>query len=268
MPLCEEHHQRSHGERVADVRPRRRILAGPASVSPQARRKGMMSAMARNSEAYRTLRTVTHPELVAFCAACAERGSGIHRLLGEPEEAALFEEALSLGWNAARGEVDDEAVVDLVEEAEELLGCEDDEDDEDDTESRGFHATQSLMLAVNTLSVYLNPAPERAEMSGQTMETLLSGFDFTLGGERAVITRAGESSPVGDLQRLEQEAQTRFLASYIDGTGSLLRGTTPEEMRHSCLAARERIAHAVETLAELRGWEIRGTGAAPGRPRP
>ncbi|WP_031507941.1 hypothetical protein [Streptomyces megasporus] len=211
--------------------------------------------MARNSELYRTLQTAAHPELVAFCAACAERGSGIHKLLGASEGAALFEEALSLGWDAAHGAVDDEAVIGLLEEAEDLLAQNSDE--EDDTESQEFHATQSLLLAVNTLSVYANPSPGRAEMSGQTMETFLAGFDFKLGGERAVIIRAGEPSPVGNLQRLEQEAQTRFLASYVNGTGDLLRNATIEEMRDSCLDVRERITHAAKEVAELRGWEIR-----------
>ncbi|PJE98251.1 hypothetical protein CUT44_08255 [Streptomyces carminius] len=212
--------------------------------------------MARNSEAYRILQTADHLELVAFCAACAERGSGIHRVLGAPEATALLDEALSLGWHAATGETDEDAIAGLLEEVEELLAPEEDEDDEDDTEGPEFYATQSLMLAVNTLSVAMNRDLKRAELSGHTMETLLNSFDFILRGERAVITGAGEPSPTGDLQRLEQEEQLRFLSSYVDGTGRLLSGTTAEELRDSCSAAREQIAQAVESVAERKGWEV------------
>ncbi len=179
--------------------------------------------------------------------------SGIFELLNDRSEQEGFHEALNLGWRAVAGEdVEDEA-----SEAVEELVAELYEDEEDDPHSQGFYSSQIAMLAVNTLSVYLNPAPQQAEMSGQTLETLLSDFDLTLNGGGTVVTRYGDAPrPAGELQHLEQEAQASFAGTLIDGAGHRLTPTAIEELRASCFSFRASIADHLQAVAETKNWEV------------
>lgn len=209
--------------------------------------------MARNEIVYNALRAASPEELVAFCASCADRASGIFELIHDRSEQERFDEALSLGWRAVAGEDVEDAATEVVD----VMVAELDEDEEDDPHNQGFYSSQVAMLAVNTLSVYLNPAPQQAEMSGQTLETLLSDFDLTLNGGGSVVTRYGDTPrPAGELQRLEQEAQTSFTDALINGTGDRLTPTAIEELRASCFRFRAGIADRLRAVAEIKNWEV------------
>lgn len=209
--------------------------------------------MARNDDVYTALRSASPAELVAFCAGCAERASGVFRLLNGEAENDWFRSALDLGWQAAAGsEVDDEAT-EVLEEAMADL----DEEEEDDPNSQEFYSSQVAMLAVNTLSVYLNPVAQQAEMSGQTVETLYSDFDLTLSGDQAVVTRYGQPpAPPGELQRLEQEAQAEFVGDFVDGTGAAVTPQSMQELREAQTALRDQILRRVQAVADARGWDV------------
>ncbi|GGO51985.1 hypothetical protein GCM10012287_35270 [Streptomyces daqingensis] len=71
-----------------------------------------------------------------------------------------------MNWQAAAGvNVQDDAA-EIVEQVVAEL----DDEQEDDPHGQEFYPLQVKILAVNALSVYLNPAARQAEMSGQTMQ--------------------------------------------------------------------------------------------------
>lgn len=209
--------------------------------------------MARNDDVYTALRSASPTELVAFCAGCAERASGVYQLLNGEAEGDWFRSALDLGWQAASGSPVDEEAAEAVEQAMADM----DEDQEDDPHSQEFYSSQAAMLAVNTLSVYLNPVAQQAEMSGQTVETLFSDFDLTLSGDQAVVTRYGQPpAPPGELQRLEQEAQSEFVRAFVDGTGVAVTPQSVQDLRQTSTALRDQILERLRVVADTRGWEV------------
>ncbi|MFC4464984.1 hypothetical protein ACFPH6_10585 [Streptomyces xiangluensis] len=211
--------------------------------------------MARNVEAYSALRELPAGFLAGFCLACAERGSGVFTALAQPTDAEWFSYALDAAWKAPTGQVEEDDLIEILEEFETKTASM----DADDPGSKGFSIAQSAMLAVNAIAVYMNPNPARAEMSGQTLETILGSFDFKLGGSVVTVIRAGEDEEVGRLQQLEQDAQNSFIESVRalnrDQEGSGLGGDFLENLRESCVPIRDEIRAATESVAELAGWD-------------
>lgn len=91
-------------------------------------------------------------------------------------------------------------------------------------------------------------------MSGTTLESILSSFDFTLSGERYRSVAAGETPPTGRLQSLEHEVQGEFVESFVDGTGDRITAAAVQEIRASCRMAREGIREAVRQVAAQSHW--------------
>ncbi|MEV0218446.1 hypothetical protein [Streptomyces sp. NPDC050704] len=211
--------------------------------------------MARNVEAYSALRELPADFLAVFCLASAERGSGVFAALAQSADKEWFSYALDIAWRAPLGEVDEDDLIEILEEFENRT----ESIDADDPGSKGFSIVQSAMLAVNAIAVYMNPNPARAEMSGQTLETVLGSFDFKLGGSAVTMTRAGEDEEVGHLQQLEQDGQNSFLDSVRslvrDQGGSGLDRNFLEGLRDSCTPVRDEIRAATESVAELVGWD-------------
>ncbi|QIK08342.1 hypothetical protein G7Z12_22255 [Streptomyces sp. ID38640] len=208
--------------------------------------------MTRNLKVYATLRSASDAELVAFCAGCAERGWGIIRQISAPEDAERYQEMLELCWNAASGEISEAAASEIVEQAEADLGSE-----EVDPMSQDFYGLQCTMLVVNTLAVYLNPSPERAELSGQTLETILSDFDFTLSGEVSRIVKYGDPQPPADrLQRVEQGAQRWFIENGVDGEGGQLTREFLDRFRAYCGDKANELSSAFPDVADRKGWDL------------
>ncbi|MCZ4512347.1 hypothetical protein O3Q52_30115 [Streptomyces sp. ActVer] len=211
--------------------------------------------MARNVEAYSALRDLPAHFLAGFCLGCAERGSGIFVTLADPEDAEWFSQVLEVAWKAPLGEVDEDELIEILEDFETRT----ESMDVDDPGSRGFSVVQSAMLAVNAIAVHLNPSPARAEMSGQTLETVMGSFDFKLGGSEVVITRAGEDEGLGRLQRMEQDAQNAFVESVRALTGDQaeprLGRDFLESLRQSCAPVRDEFKAATSSVAELAGWD-------------
>ncbi|MFP3988264.1 hypothetical protein U9R90_12290 [Streptomyces sp. E11-3] len=210
--------------------------------------------MSRNVEVYEALRSVSNQQLAAFCAACAERGSGLAQL-GTPEQQDQLTRLLGVAWGVLSGGQSEESAVEVLEEAE-LMFDEDDPLAEDDPGSPEFLVAQAILLAVNAISVCLHPDPRRAEMSGQTLETILSSLDFRMSGQQAVFVRHGEAEPpVGRLQQLEQDAQHAFMESIIHGGGEPLDREALEMLRVTSAPVRDEITAAIAEVAELCGWD-------------
>ncbi|TVL89135.1 hypothetical protein CD790_28515 [Streptomyces sp. SAJ15] len=188
---------------------------------------------------------------MAFCATCAERGSAIYSTLARDDEVQHLNEMLDLVWRAVVESSLDADASSVVEEFEEAT----EDDTEDEADSPGFYVTQSALLIVNALAVYLNPDPARAAMSGRTLETILSSFDFTLSGEQARLIPAGQESPTGPLQQLEQQEQVAYMSAFADGTGVRITPERMNELRRSCLLARNQYEDAVRQVADLSGWD-------------
>ncbi|WP_157857298.1 hypothetical protein [Streptomyces yerevanensis] len=210
--------------------------------------------MARNVEAYSALRELPVDFLAGFCLACAERGSGVFTALARPADSEWFSYALDTAWKVPTGQFDEDDLIEILEEFETNIGAM----DADDPGSKRFSITQSAVLAVNAIAVYMNPNPARAEMSGQTLETILGSFDFKLGGSSVTVIRAGEDEAVGHLQQLEQDAQNSFIESVRalirDQEGSSLGEDFLENLRESCAPIRDEIRAAAESVAELADW--------------
>ncbi|TPQ16933.1 hypothetical protein [Streptomyces sporangiiformans] len=210
--------------------------------------------MTRNVETYSALREIPTDFLTGFCLACAERGSGVFAALATPTEAERFFHILDTAWKAPLGEVDEDELVDILEDFEARTGSV----DFGDPGSRTFSVVQSAMLAVNAIAVCMHPNPTRAEMSGQTLETILGSFDFEIGGRKARVVRPGEETATGRLQRLEQNAQASFVESVRsltrDQDVSRLDRSFLEALRDSCAPVRDEIKNAAASVAELNGW--------------
>lgn len=210
--------------------------------------------LSRNVEAYSALRDLPDEFLVGFCLACAERGNGVLAPLGAPEELEWSSRVLDLAWKAPLGEVEEDELAEILEEFE----LRSESIDMGDPGSKGFTVLQSMMLVVNAIAVYMNPSPARAEMSGNTLETILGSFDFKLGGSQIVIIEAGSQEEVGRLQRLEQEAQNAYIESVVPSTdgqaATRLDRIFLDSLRASCAPIRDEIAVATESVAELAGW--------------
>ncbi|MEU9348610.1 hypothetical protein AB0D74_46185 [Streptomyces sp. NPDC048278] len=210
--------------------------------------------MTRNVAVYQSLQSADEVTLNVFAAACAERGSAIYQELVDDADREWFAQFLELAWSSLSGEADEGELADAIEEFQEWAESVETED----SEGKDFYVMQSAMLAVNAIAVHLNPTAARAEMSGQTLETLLGGFDHRLGGGQPVIVRAGEPSPPpGPLQRLEQDAQNAILQSL---SARADQGRASQELldgiRASCRPVHDEIATATSSVAELAGWDV------------
>ncbi|MFH8559474.1 hypothetical protein [Streptomyces sp. NPDC017988] len=205
-------------------------------------------------ETYSALHEIPPNFLAGFCLSCAERGSGVFSTLAGESDAEWFSYVLDSAWKAPLGEVEEDELLDILEEFEargESFAA-------DDPGTKGFSILQSAMLAANAIAVFMNPIPSRAEMSGQTLETILGSFDFKLGGSRIAMIEAGEEEEVGRLQQLEQDAQKSFVASVRRLNGDQMEaGLTREflaDLRGSCAPIRDEIEMATASVAELAGW--------------
>ncbi|WP_157606490.1 hypothetical protein [Saccharomonospora cyanea] len=194
-------------------------------------------------------------ELVLICAAAAERGVAFCRVLGTTENVAWAEETLRLAWMSAAGEPVDDECADALDDLE--LGY---NDDEDDTSQPEFFVDQSLSLVGNAISVSLEPTVAKAELSVNTVRTLLAMLDSTLAGEQVVIVGYGEKPPPpGLLQQMEISAEREV----VDLLAGIDREGTPKASIASIVprvkaASREfstRLAVSIEEVADLSGWE-------------
>ncbi|WP_371792005.1 hypothetical protein OG285_22375 [Streptomyces sp. NBC_01471] len=200
------------------------------------------------------LRDVPDGLLAVFCLACAERGSGVLARLADPEDAEWFAEMLEVAWQAPLGNVSEDTLIDILDQFEmksESLNTE-------DPDSKGFFIDQCAMLIVNAIAVHLNPSAARAEMSGQTLETILGTFDFMLSRVQSVIVRPGlQESPVGRLQRLEQEAQNSIVDSLKE-LATQQRGIADSDflvnMRNTSSPVRDEMAAATDEVSDIAGW--------------
>ncbi|MER5971132.1 hypothetical protein ABT112_15580 [Streptomyces sp. NPDC002055] len=205
-------------------------------------------------ETYSALHEIPGMFLAGFCLSCAERGSGVFSALSDETDAEWFSYALESAWKAPLGEVEEGELLGILEELEER----EESFDADDPGTKGFSIVQSAMLAANAIAVFMNPIPSRAEMSGQTLETILGSFDFKLGGSEISMIEAGEEEEVGRLQQLEQDAQKSFMSSVrslsSDQMEAGLTRTFLEDLRDSCAPVRDEIKMATASVAELAGW--------------
>ncbi|MGX1909828.1 hypothetical protein ACWIID_13300 [Streptomyces phaeochromogenes] len=175
--------------------------------------------------------------------------------LADPEDAEWFAHVLEAAWKAPLGEVDEGELMEILEDFEARTGAV----DADDPGSKGFSVVQSAMLGVSAIAVYLNPSPARAEMSGQTLQTILGSFEFKLGGSEFTITPNGEKEEVGRLQKLERDAQKSFMETVHSLTGDQEDGRLDREflegLRETCVAVRDEIKEATMAVADLSGWD-------------
>lgn len=141
-------------------------------------------------------------ELALVCAAAAERGMAFSRVLGEPDHLARVEELAELAWAAAVGAAEEDECADALEELEAHF-----DDDEDDPSQPEFFVDQSTALVGIALACAARPSAAQAELSTNTMRTLLSMVDFRLAGEKPVVLRYGETAPApGVLEQREVDA--------------------------------------------------------------
>lgn len=161
---------------------------------------------------------------------------------------------LEVAWQAPLGNVSEDTLIDILDQFEmksESLNTE-------DPDSKGFFIDQCAMLIVNAIAVHLNPSAARAEMSGQTLETILGTFDFMLSRVQSVIVRPGlQESPVGRLQRLEQEAQNSIVDSLKE-LATQQRGIADSDflvnMRNTSSPVRDEMAAATDEVSDIAGW--------------
>ncbi|MCC3770392.1 hypothetical protein [Streptomyces sp. UNOC14_S4] len=195
-------------------------------------------------------------ELMLICAAAAERGMAFCRVLGGTESIEWADEALELAWAAAAGEFNESECADALDGLEMDSG-----DDEDDSSSPEFFIAQSLALIGNALSASLRPTAAKAELSVNTMRSLLSMLDFKLAGEHPVIVRYGEGvPPPGVLQQMEIDAE-RELADLLarrdkgDGQRSNIASALPQ-VEASSREFSAQLATSIEEVADLSDWEL------------
>ncbi|MGW0538617.1 hypothetical protein [Streptomyces sp. NPDC003032] len=206
-------------------------------------------------ETYSALHVIPRIFLAGFCLSCAERGSGVFSTLADESDAEWFSYVLESAWKAPLGEVEEDELLEILEEFE----ARGESFEADDPGTKEFSILQSAMLAANAIAVFMNPTPSRAEMSGQTLETILGSFDFKLGGSRIAMIEAGEEEGVGRLQQLERDAQKSFVASVRSLNGDQVEaGLTRaflDDLRGSCGPVRNEIKMATVSVAELVGWD-------------
>ncbi|MFI1678089.1 hypothetical protein [Streptomyces sp. NPDC020607] len=205
-------------------------------------------------ETYSALHNIPSIFLAGFCLSCAERGSGVFSTLADESDVEWLSYVLDSAWKAPLGEVEEDELLEILEEFE----ARSESFEADDPGTKGFSVLQSAMLAVNAIAVFMNPIPSRAEMSGQTLETILGSFDFKLSGSRISMIEAGEEEEVGRLQQLEQDAQKAFVASVrslnSDQREAGLTRAFLADLRVSCAPVRDEIKMATASVAELAGW--------------
>lgn len=196
------------------------------------------------------------PGLVLICAAAAERGAAFCRALGRSEQIEWVDASLGLAWAAAAGN----SVQDECAEALDELDMES-QDGEDDSSRPEFYVAQSVALVGNALAVSLRPSAAKAEMSINTIRSLLSMLDFKLGGERPVIVRYGDPSPApGPLVQMEIDAEREVIGLLTQGPMNFGLGLDPSsaltQAQASATEFGARLAPSIEEVAELRNWEL------------
>ncbi|NEA56703.1 hypothetical protein G3I60_21820 [Streptomyces sp. SID13666] len=208
--------------------------------------------MSRYIDVIEPMRQASDQSIVAFCASCAEQAASLYRGLGNAEFQERFEELLELCWEAAGGRADEDDCVEALEELEVAP-----ELDEDDSDRQEFYAGHSLALIAGTLAASMRPDPGKGELSGQTVETVLSEFDWVLAGSVPRVVRAGDPLPEpGPLHTAALDAQRTVLEAIRDngsgGTGDLDLTRLREVSRE--LAAE--ITRALPDVAAHRGWDV------------
>ncbi|MFJ2631623.1 hypothetical protein ACIQCJ_05705 [Streptomyces sp. NPDC093221] len=195
-------------------------------------------------------------ELMLICAAAAERGVTFCRALGPSEYLTWVDASLELAWAAAAGEsVQDEC-------AEALDGLEmEPQDGEGDSYRPEFYVAQAVGLVGNALAVSLRPSAPKAEMSINTLRSLLSMLDFKLSGENPVIVRYGEEPPPpGLLVQMEIDAEREVLALLSQGSEDSAQGvigrSVATQAQVSASAFSVQLTPSIEAFAELNNWEI------------
>lgn len=201
------------------------------------------------------LAELTEAELIVFCAAAAERGTGFCRILGSAEQQEWLDAALETVWSAAAGRTVADRCADLLDD----LLLETDEDGEDPTASPGFFADQSVGLVGEALAVSMRPSAEKVEAVLTTARTLLSMADFTLSGEKPVIVRAGQTPPAGPLVTRELDARNDVLtvltqARRETGNEGHPRSGVLAEVRELTRVFVDEVTPALEEFAEAKNW--------------
>lgn len=196
------------------------------------------------------------PELVLICAAAAERGAVFCRVLGRPEQSEWIDSSLGLIWAAAAGD----SVQDDCAESLDELDMESQED-EDDSSHPDFYVAQSVALAGNALAVSLRPSAAKAEMSVNTIRSLLSMLDFKVGGEKPVVVRYGDPSPtVGPLVQMEVDAEREVLdvlAREAAASGQVQPRTSAVNRIHAASTQfGGRLRPSIKEVATLSNWEL------------
>ncbi|MBE7699969.1 hypothetical protein H9623_06560 [Oerskovia sp. Sa1BUA8] len=194
-------------------------------------------------------------DLMLICAAVAERGVAFCQVL-VAGHLAWVDSSLELAWAAAAGEPVQDECFEALDELEM-----EPQDGEDDSSRPEFHVTQAVGLVGNALAVSLRPSVSKAEMSINTLRSLLSMVDFKLSGEVPVIVRRGEGPPPpGQLVHMEIDAELAVLALLSRGAESSTQGRArrlvANRARDSARVFAEQLVPSIEVFAKLGGWEL------------
>lgn len=194
-------------------------------------------------------------ELMLICAAVAERGVAFCQVLGAGH-LTWVDASLELAWAAAAGDLVQDECFEALDELEM-----EPQDGEDDASRPEFYVTQAIGLVGNALAVSLRPSASKAEMSINTLRSLLSMVDFKLSGEVPVIVRYGEGRPPpGQLVHMEIDAERAVLALSSRGAEGFTQGVTgrlvANRARDSARVFAERLVPSIEVFAKLGGWEL------------
>lgn len=151
-------------------------------------------------------------DLMLICAAVAERGVAFCQVLGAGH-LTWVDASLELAWAATAGEPVQDECFEALDELEM-----EPQDGEGDTSRPEFYVTQALGLVGNAFGVSLKSSVSKAEMSINTLRSMLSMIDFKLSGEIPVIVRYGEGHPPpGPLVHMEIDAERAVLALLSRG---------------------------------------------------
>ena len=185
-------------------------------------------------------------ELMLICAAVAERGVAFCQVLGAGH-LTWVDASLELAWAAAAGDLVQDECFEALDELEM-----EPQDGEDDASRPEFYVTQAIGLVGNALAVSLRPSASKAEMSINTLRSLLSMVDFKLSGEGR--------PPPGQLVHMEIDAERAVLALSSRGAEGFTQGVTgrlvANRARDSARVFAERLVPSIEVFAKLGGWEL------------
>lgn len=158
------------------------------------------------STSIEALKEASDSLLTCFCAAQAERMTGVYRAGAGSEEAAWAESSLDAVWRVAAGESDSDSCAEALEEMMESAEAEEAPDD-----GPPFYAARALDLVGLALESTLRPDFAKVQLAADTAESVLGSFDFSFSGAKAVVTRFGAPPPApGPLVSRQLAEDARF----------------------------------------------------------